>query len=459
MFNKSPDSHVIKLRNLGIAESFVRIAAYMLMLTALPSARDKGLISELDFGVAVPGGCENFVKAAQAAAACGCTLVSCDLEKAFNNVLRKDLWSTVLFLECPLLTSWFCFFYHMHPRVHFAVDPLSPFSMSNVTIYTLFEGVAQGVPLSSLLFVCALAYILRGHRNRFPSFIRTSVIDDICFMTAPKAGSIIPTALHDFSYILHIHNLRLNKLKTTIYCQGPFPFPIPSEFPYATSHHGFAVCRVSVGTPAFCARDDADRLSRVTSSEESFQRLHRALDFCQTRGRGLIFLDLLRLCFRSRFAWDVRVLLPSSAILIANAADVALRRLLHLTLPSHPIPTLPAEWSYLTRVHEIKLNLPLVKGGLGLRSWTSLLEVTHFSSWVESAPRILQLFELLHLPLPTVITDSIGTSVASLSSRFAMPDDYWHLSATRARYKVQHELTTQLDDAEIHEALVLCQDG
>ena len=56
-----------------------------------------------------------------------------------------------------------------------------------------------------------------------------------------------------------------------------------------------------------CARDDAATLPRVTSSEASFQRLHRALDFCQTRGRGLIFIDLLRLCFRSRFAWDVPV--------------------------------------------------------------------------------------------------------------------------------------------------------
>jgi ribonuclease HI len=458
LFNKSPDPHIIKLRNLGIAESFVRIAAYMVMTSSLPSARAKGLISDFDFGVAVPGGCEKFVKAAQAAATAGCTLVSCDLEKAFNNILRRDLWRTVQFIDCPLLTSWFCFFYHSHPRVHFAADPSSRFDINNVVTYTLFEGVAQGDPLSSFLFVTALSYILRGHRDRFPSLIRTTVIDDLCLISAPGTSSLVPEALNDLSDILHTHNLCLNKTKTTLFCKDPFLFPTPSTFPYATSHQGFAVCRVCVGTPDFCARDAAARLERVSSSEASFQRLHRALDFCQTRGRGLIFIDLLRLCFRSRFAWDVRVLPPPSAILIANAADAAIKRLLHLVMPQHPTPSLPTDWAYLNRIHDIKLNLPLVKGGLGLRSWTSLLDIAHFSSWVESAPRILRLFGLLQLPLPSTITDSIGLSVASLSSRFAMPEDYWQLSANRARCKVQHELTEQMDAFEIDEALSIAKD-
>jgi hypothetical protein len=39
-----------------------------------------------------------------------------------------------------------------------------------------------------------------------------------------------------------------------------------------------------------------------------------------------------------------------------------------------------------------------------------------------------------------------------------MPEGYWHLSATRARFKVQHELTEQLDTADITEALSLAKD-
>ena len=103
----------------------------------------------------------------------------------------------------------------------------------------------------------------------------------------------------------------------------------------------------------------------------------------------------------------------------------------------------------------INVNLPLVKGGLGLRSWSSLADVAHFSSWAESAPRVLQLLHLLQLPLPLTISDAIGDSVASLSSRFVMPDGYWRISCKTSRLKVQFELTEQIDAAEIAEATSL----
>jgi hypothetical protein len=458
LFNKTPDSATIKLRNLGIAESFVRIAAFMVMSEAMLHAHQRELISTFDFGVGVPGGCEKFVKLAQAAAASGCTVISCDLEKAFNNVLRKDMWETVQFLNCPLLTSWFCFFYHASPRVHFAADPSAPFTMNNVITYTLHEGVAQGDPLSSFLFVCTLARILERHRLSYPHLIRTTVIDDICFIASPSQGHCIPSALDNLSDTLQKHNLLLNKSKTTVYAQDGLAFPLPPSFPYAVSTEGFSACRVHIGTPAFCDADVASRLQKLTASESSFQRLHRALDFCQTRGRGLIFIDLLRLCFRSRFSWDMRILPPPSACHIAKAADAALRRLLRLALPRHPIPTLPPEWAHLERIHDIKVNLPLVKGGLGMRSWSSLIEAAHFASWIESGPRLLQLFDLLRLSVHQSILLQIGDSVSFLSSRFNMPDHFWRLDARRVRNKVQHEITDMLDDAEIAEASSLSHD-
>jgi hypothetical protein len=98
LFNKSPDPHHPKLRNLGIAEAFVRIAAYMVMTASLPAAREKDLISDFDFGVAVPGGCEKFVKAAQAAASGGCTLVSCGSLQGC--VRARRIADTCLWLQC-----------------------------------------------------------------------------------------------------------------------------------------------------------------------------------------------------------------------------------------------------------------------------------------------------------------------------------------------------------------------
>jgi Reverse transcriptase (RNA-dependent DNA polymerase) len=449
----------VKLRNLGIAESFVRITAYMILLEALPFAYEKHLINDFDFGVAVPGGCEKFVKAAQAAAASGCTMISCDLEKAFNNILRKDIWDTVQELDCPLLTAWFTFFYHIPPRVHFAEDPSTSFSMNKAVTYTLSEGVAQGDPLSSFLFVITLSHILEQHRHSYPHFVRTSVIDDLCFIVAPSHSHIIPSALDALCNTLQQHNLSLNKSKTTIFHQDGFAFPVPNPTSYSMSHQGFTVCRVAVGTPSYCEADITTRLQKIAASELTFQRLHRALDFCQTRGRGLIFIDLLRLCFRSRFAWDMRILPPASACLIASSADKALKRLLCLVMPRHVPPLLPPEWSHLNRIHDIKINLPLLKGGLGLRSWSSLREISHFASWVESGPRLLRLFDFLRLSIhPSILLD-IGNSVSFLSSHFTMPPEYWHMHPTRARTKTQHELTEMLDDAEIIEASSLSPDA
>ena len=350
------------------------------MQEALPHCQALNLISDFDFGVAVPGGCEKFVKAAQVAEQLGCTLISCDLEKAFNNLLRKDIWDAVRYINCPTLTSWFCFFYHHSPRVHFAADPLSPFNINNTVCYTLEEGVAQGDPLSSLLFVVTLAHILMEHRRCYPEAIRTTVIDDVCFAFAPEHSHLVPAALRDFDSCLHKHNLSLNQAKTTIYCSDRFSFHTSHPFPYSLSNDGFSVCRVSVGSDKFCAGDAGAYCRKIADAEKTFTRLHRALHISKTRGRGLIFVDLLRVCFRSRYSWALRTLSPILAGRVAVAADDALTRLLALVLPRHQSLTLPDEWLHLNRIHNIKLSLPLIKGGLGLRPWLSLLHITHFAS-------------------------------------------------------------------------------
>ena len=182
------------------------------------------------------------------------------------------------------------------------------------------------------------------------------------------------------------------------------------------SHDGFSVCRVSVGSSNFCADDAVAYLHKITDAEKTFTRLHKALHSSKTRGRGLIFVDLIRICFRSRFSWALRTLTPTLAGRVALAADDALTRLLTLALPRHQNPTLPDEWLHLNHIHNIKLALPLARGGLGLRPSQTLLHITHFSSWIESGPRILKLIYNLGHSLPLSISNDIGNDVAHLAA-------------------------------------------
>jgi hypothetical protein len=154
----------------------------------------------------------------------------------------------------------------------------------------------------------------------------------------------------------------------------------------------------------------------------------------------------------------MRTLTPLPACRVAIAADAALSRLLDLTFPAHPSPQLSPEWIHLKRLHQIKLALPLVMGGLGLRSWESLLNVTHFSSWIESGPRVLALLDLVRMPLPPIITTDIGNSVAKLSARFDAPNHYWTMSAEKRRSKCQHEITGWMDAADISDGASLSHD-
>ena len=447
LFNKTGDLANIKLRNLGIAETIVRAAAYMVCRTATPLARDAGFIGDFDLGVGVPGGTEKFVKLNQLAAAAGLTIFGADLEKAFNSMKRADIWAAVQALNCPLLTSWFCFFFHEPPTVYFSVDPKSSFNLSNSIPYILWEGVAQGDPCSSLLFVITLSYILRGFRSRHPGLVLASVIDDTSLIFPDALSPSLPTVSADFASTLLQHNLQVQVEKTVVYKSVDFDFDTDSV-PYTLSHDRFAVCRRSVGSREATSDDALAIIEDIKKTKTFYLRLHSALSTCRTPGRGLIFTDILRLSFRSRYQWAMRTLTPPAASRVALAADSALSQLLSLVVPHHPPFTLPALWKHLNTLHSIKLSLPLKQGGLGMRSWSSLRHITHFSSWAEAGPRALLLMTRLNFTLPASVARDIGDSVSILSQRLTNPPSFWLFGTPVKRFKIQHALTRQLDDFE-----------
>jgi hypothetical protein len=447
LFNKTGDLNNIKLRNLGIAETLVRVAAYMVCRTATPLARDAGFIDDFDLGVGVPGGTEKFVKLNQLAAEAGLTIFGADLEKAFNSMKRADIWAAVQELNCPLLTSWFCFFFHEPPTVAFSCNPQSFFDPSNTVQYTLWEGVAQGDPCSSLLFVITLSFILRPFKARYPGLVLATVIDDTSLIFPDVLSPLLPVAAEDFVATLSDHNLIVNTEKTVVYKSADFDFDT-SSVPYTLSHERFVVCRRSVGSRSAVSDDALAIIEDIKKTKIFYMRLHSALSTCRTPGRGLIFMDILRLSFRSRYQWAMRTLTPPAASRVALAADSALSQLLHLVLPHHPTFSLPTLWSHLKTMHNIKLSLPLKTGGLGMRSWASLRHITHFSSWAEAGPRALLLMTRLNFALPDSVSRDIGDSVSALSHRLKNPSSFWQFGTPVKRFKLQHILTSQLDDHE-----------
>jgi hypothetical protein len=448
LFNKTGDPLNIKLRNLGIAEALIRIAAYMVSRVATPLARELGLIGDFDLGVGVPGGTEKFVKLNQLAADAGLSIFGADIEKAFNSMLRIDIWNAVQALECPLLTSWFCFFFHIPPTVHFSVDTRATFDMNNTVQYVLWEGVAQGDPCSSLLFVITLSFILSDFKVKYPGLALLTVIDDTSLVFPDSLSPTLPSVCAEFSDILIRRNLVVNADKTVVFKSGDFDFNT-DNIPYTLSHDRFVVCRRTVGT-RFAVADDANAIILdIEKSKAFYLRLHNALLTCRTPGRGLIFTDIIRLSFRSRYQWAMRTLTPPAASRIALAADSALSQLLSLSLPHHPHFTLPSVWTHLKTIHDVKLSLPLKKGGLGMRSWSSLRHITHFSSWAEAGPRALLLMARLNFSLPSSVARDIGSSVSALQNRLINPSSFWIFGSPVKRFKLQHLLTQQLDDYDI----------
>ncbi len=227
-------------------------------------------------------------------------------------------------------------------------------------------------------------------------------------------SSALPVIAAEFVEILNEHNLVVNTDKTVVFKEDAFDFDAASV-PYALSHDRFIVCRRSIGSRSAVSDDALAIIEEINKTKTFYLRLHAALQTCRTPGRGLIFMDILRLSFRSRYQWGMRTLTPPAASRVALAADSAPLQLLSLVLPHHPSFTLPPLWTHLKTLHSIKLSLPLKQGGLGMRSWASLRHITHFSSWAEAGPRALLLMTRLDFTLPDSVTES-GFTARGLGS-------------------------------------------
>jgi hypothetical protein len=162
--NKLAPNVGFKVRNLGMSDVFHRLASYSTLTRSIPHATDAGLLTEFDLGSGRLGGIDKFVKIAQALANDpDMVVLSSDLEKAYNSVLRSDTWEAIKEIDFPPLTQWFIYAYGNSPVVNYVIDGRLPISPNNVKKILLKIGLPQGDSLSGFLFSITLRYVLRKY--------------------------------------------------------------------------------------------------------------------------------------------------------------------------------------------------------------------------------------------------------------------------------------------------------
>ncbi len=406
--NKLPAGVGFKVRNLGMADVFHRLASYSILLRSIPQALDAGFLTEFDLGSGRMGGIDKFVKIAQALANDDDTVIlSSDLEKAYNSVLRSDTWEAVQEINFPPLTQWFIYTYGSSPIVNYIIDPRLPISPTNVKKVTLKIGVPQGDNLSGSLFSITLRYVtrefFRGLAARSVKIGFATVLDDTLLAFNLKKNPEVGQYFQEFIATLKSRNLKINVEKSIVFAKSITPAlimqirKVPS---LPLTNQGFDVCKIPVGTPLHISA----YISRVYHPKikiayESMLHIWAALYYLQNQERFNTFYIFLRLCFASKFVYWLRNLLPSSAQPLSTIIDAKIDLLSAKLYPQLPA-TLTIRQPFFSEMADISRrieSLPLSMNGTGITRMEPIRYVGHFATCAESFSSVLAFCKELQL--------------------------------------------------------------
>ncbi len=398
--NKLPANVGFKVRNLGMSDVFHRIAAYSVLTRSNPHAIDAGLLTEFDLGSGRLGGIDKFVKIAQALAADPDVVVlSSDLEKAYNSVLRTDTWNAIQEINFPPLTQWFIYTYGSSPVVNYVIDARLPISGDNIKSVRMKIGLPQGDSLSGFLFSITLRYVLRKYfrslSSRSAIFQFATVLDDtlLAFNSActPKFGQHII----DFISSLRAHNFKINVEKSICFCKTS-TISIINEVRKVRNlpltSDGFDVCKIPVGTSLHIqAYVSKHYHSRIQDAYSAMLHIWNALQYLKNQERLNTFYIFLRLCFASKFVYWLRNLQPPSAQPVSHIIDAkidALSAKLYPQLPSHLVLRQPLFNEMLDLSKQIE-SLPLSMNGSGVTRMVPICFIGHYATCAESFSTVL----------------------------------------------------------------------
>jgi ribonuclease HI len=407
--NKVPSNVGFKIRNLGMSDTFHRLASYSVLTRSIPHAIDAGLLTDFDLGSGKLGGIEKFVKMAQMMALNkDITLLSSDIEKAYNNILRTDTWAAVQEIDFGPLTQWFIYAYGNSPWVNYVIDHNLPAKGDNLRRMQMPIGFPQGDNLSGFLFSITLRYILKqffqnAAANRIPVCFAT-ILDDTVLAVNTKLFPNVGPFFKTFVDILKARNLRINLSKSVVFCLE-HSLSLISQIRRISpdlhlSRDGFDVCKIPIGSKIFVdSYIESNYIPRINSAFDCMQLIWNALQYLTNQEQLNTFYIFLRLCFASKFVYWLRNLLPASAQPISEVIDSKID-----ILVSKLYPQLPANISITQPLFKRMLplsrcieSLPLSMNGAGITRTRDITLIGHFATCAESFNTVLSCTESLRL--------------------------------------------------------------
>ena len=399
VFNKNAEKldGSFALRNLGIEESLLRIAATLVFERVLPPAMTKGFLSYFDLGAGKKAGAEIFGRIAAMLSRSGAPVAVFDVVKAFNNLRRKDIMEAVAAFNHPLLTAFVHFLFSRDSKVSFKC-PLS----GHIFDFFLTKGIHQGNPLSVFLFCLTIAYILKPLRTAYPNAIVAAFVDDIYLGMHKDHVREYPAFVREFMQLFQKHGLQFDlssSAKSSVFSIHPLPDDVASSFRVLgikCQNNGIAPCKIPTGSASFIQAFAAKATAKLHNRFLAFKALWPALlRYSSSLRRPVPFfehyLNLVRLSFISMPTYVLRTLTPSACVAYSRLATEWALALIHNVLPpSVPLPrgeaSISQSYPNLLSISSRILQLPLARGGLSLRLPDSIKDIAYAASCIDCMP-------------------------------------------------------------------------
>ena len=462
---EKPDSTEIALRNLGIEESLLRVAATLVFEIALPLAIQGEFITAFDLGAGKKSGAEIFGRVAAMLSGCGAAVAVFDVVKAFNNLRRQDIKDAVEAFNQPLLTAFVHYLFSKDSKVTFNC------SITNSTLVTwLTKGIHQGNPLSVFIFCLTIAHILKPFRAAHPTALVSTYVDDIELAMRRENLQDFPQTLSDFRALFARHGLLFDladTAKSSVYTANPLPDDIRSHINalgFRCQTDGIAPCKIPCGTPAYMTAFANKLQAKLHIRFLAFQALWTALikyDRSLKKPSNCYFehyLNLIRLSFLSMPMYALRTLRPSVCVAYCRCSSEWALELIKKVLPTFIAlpPSAPCDTPYpdLSEISQRIMQLPLTLGGLSFRLPSSIGDIAYSSSCTDC------IAFLKVAALKTGVSFSPGSIPELLQSQRriqallpALNNHFWQQAADPLselrREPLQHAVTALLNKREI----------